>query len=107
MNKKKKIQVLFVLLIVSNLLFIFFVDQFKLKNEPIALNEENHEKDIPQISHMDNESNVIVFFNKSWYAESATLNFTYHGGNIKKKWNDTFTSISGFTGIIPTINISR
>lgn len=45
--------------------------------------------------------NIIVFFNKSSYNNTVKIKFELYGGTITTEWNDTFSSISGFAGIMP------
>lgn len=108
MNKKKLSRVLLLFFVTSNLILISLpnglipsVKEIGFKSNEIKITGKN-----AQSSNLSNISNVIVFFNKSLYDERACLNFTNSGGVIKTKWNNTFTSISGFAGTIPTKNIT-
>jgi len=51
---------------------------------------------------------VIVFFNTSSYDVNSRSRFEFYGGILKidNDWNNVFNTISGFSGIIPTENIS-
>ena len=98
MNKKKLSRVLLLFFVISNLILISLpnglipsVKEIGFKSNEIKITSKN-----AQSSDLSNTSNVIVFFNKSWYDKRARLNFTDSGGIIETEWNNTFTSISGF-----------
>ena len=52
---------------------------------------------------------IIVYFNSSSYNEAIKSRFVYYGGILKENndWNSIFNKISGFAGIIPSINITN
>ncbi len=53
------------------------------------------------------QEEVIVFFNKPTYNNTIIARFEYLGGTVKKKWNGTFDSFSGFSADMSSeINIS-
>ncbi|MFW9969507.1 MAG: S8 family serine peptidase [Candidatus Odinarchaeota archaeon] len=56
-------------------------------------------ENIPLVSSSYNES-IIISFNKPSYNSSVTSSFEYYGGIIKEEWNNQFSSISGFAGIM-------
>ncbi|MFX0031416.1 MAG: S8 family serine peptidase [Candidatus Hermodarchaeota archaeon] len=78
--------------------------------------------DVPSSSHIldrnfseikpktsnNNITHVIVFFNQSSYNQNVKTRFQYYGGILKQKndWNNIFSDLSGFAGIIPISNLT-
>ena len=97
--KKRQIQsiILLIILIISyTSVFHSFSNSSDYSNEisDTPQNEIN-----PLVSGFYNK-NVIVSFKKQSYNSSVTSRFEYYGGTIKEEWNNKFTSISGFAGIM-------
>jgi len=97
-KRKKAIFVLF------NLLVTFFcVSLFYLKLSPYSSSNLEFDYNKDNISSSNNfQENIIVYFNKSTYNNSAISKFEYYGGIVKNEWNNVFASFSGFSGIIST-----
>jgi hypothetical protein len=64
-----------------------------------SLEEKETENNLKASSNYN--KNIIVFFNKSSYSDAINIKFDLYGGTIKTEWNNTFSSISGFAGIMP------
>lgn len=79
------------------------------ENNSVVFNEQknNEANDLQSSGNNEEIRDVIVYFNHSFYQESAETFFKYHGGNITRKWNDTFSTVSGFSGRIPAYNITH
>ena len=95
---KRRNPSLFVLLCLL-LLPIFLNINYNYNNSSLNNVEFPAKNEIVKSSGSYNEK-VIVFFNRSSYNNSITSTFKYYGGIIKKEWNNLFSSISGFAGII-------
>ena len=56
----------------------------------------------------NNQENVIVFINQTFYNPEIKSKFQFYGGVIKidNDWNGIFNNISGFAGTIPLENLS-
>ena len=53
------------------------------------------------------QEEVIIFFNKPSYNNTVISRFEFYGGTVKKEWNGTFISFSGFSAVMPSeTNIS-
>ena len=48
------------------------------------------------------QKNVIIYFNESTYNTSVVSGFEYFGGIVKDRWNNLFSSFSGFSGTLST-----
>ena len=77
----------------------------------IRKNEQSTDSDnniLKMANENNNRSNLIIFFNSSSFNEEIMDNFNNYGGwvNNKRIWNNTFSSISGFAGNLPDVNIS-
>ncbi|MHA1291688.1 MAG: S8 family serine peptidase [Promethearchaeota archaeon] len=106
MNRRKNSIFFLVLLLASYLsLFLSFNVYNNLNNPQINLTNFNFENDEIKTS-VGESGNVIVFFNKPTYNQTVKDNFTNYGGIIRKEWNNTLSSISGFAGYLPIENIS-
>ncbi|MFX0038492.1 MAG: S8 family serine peptidase [Candidatus Heimdallarchaeota archaeon] len=98
--KKKQIYsiiLLIILLISYNSIFHSFSDSNNPSNEVSATSKYEIR---PLLSDFYSK-NIIVSFKKSSYNSSVTSRFEYYGGTIIEEWNNQFTSISGFSGIMP------
>ncbi|GAH60598.1 unnamed protein product [marine sediment metagenome] len=97
-KRKKAVFVLFNLLVT-----FFFVNLFYLKLSPYSSSNIEFDYINDNISSSNNfQENIIVYFNKSTYNNSAISKFEEYGGIVKNEWNNLFTSFSGFSGIIST-----
>lgn len=52
------------------------------------------------------DENTIVSFKKPSFNNTVRIRFAFYGGTILEEWNNQFTSISGFAGIMP-LEINR
>ncbi len=99
MNKRQKQSI--VLLVVLIISFTSFLHKFSNSNNLISEGSQSHQNElVPLISGIYNK-NVIVSFEKQSYNSSVTSRFEYHGGTVKEEWNNKFSTISGFAGIMP------
>lgn len=107
MNTKFKCFILLSLVVSSNVCLILslYSTESNYYSVSVLQNDFKANKKILQSSN-NLISNVIVFFNKPTYNNTVKTNFTYCGGTIKTEWNNTFNSISGFAGSLPTENIT-
>ena len=97
-KRKKALFVLFHLLVT-----FFFASFFYFKLSPYSSNNLEFDCNEDNISSSNNfQQNILVYFNKSTYNNSAISRFEFYGGIVKDQWNNLFTSFSGFSGIIPT-----
>ncbi|MHA1726446.1 MAG: S8 family serine peptidase [Promethearchaeota archaeon] len=70
------------------------------------INQEQ-EKNLKLSGDGNELQDVIIYFNNSWYNKSAETEFQFQGGTIINRWNDTFLTVSGFSGKIPANNITH
>jgi len=96
-----------VFLIFSTILLIQIMFNSTIFNSSSStLNDVRFEKNNEsEISSKIFNGNVIVFFNESSYNNSVIMKFQFYGGLINEQWNNTFSSFSGFSGIIPSEDI--
>lgn len=110
MMKRKQVTCIFSLLIVlSNLFLTHLLYSNNLSTyEEDELIYDSNDKTMKVSNQNNNNSNLIIFFNSSSFNKQVIDNFTGYGGiiNNDKIWNKTFTSISGFAGILPNNNIT-
>ncbi len=104
-NKKIRNCALLILMISLNmnifLLGAFYNDSYF----NISFLNNKSEEDNPK-SAAQNYTNTIIFFKKPTYNITVESNFTNYGGFINERWNNTFNMISGFSGTLPTENIT-
>ncbi len=99
MNKKQRQSI--ILLVVLIISYTSVLHKFSNSNNTSNGGSQSLQKElIPLISGFYNK-NVIVSFKKQSYNSSVTSRFEYYGGTIKEEWNNKFTTISGFAGIMP------
>jgi hypothetical protein len=91
--------ILLVLLIISYTSIFHIPSNSKISSNDIS--DLSHKEFIPFSSGFYNK-NIIVSFKKQSYNSSVTSRFEYYGGIIEKEWNNKFSSISGFAGIMPS-----
>ncbi|MFW9829140.1 MAG: S8 family serine peptidase [Candidatus Thorarchaeota archaeon] len=98
---KIKCMCLLALFIISNIGMLFL--QFNI----IPFSHPNADLTLKQPHASDkSKENVIVFHNQSSYDQNAKVRFQYYGGILKDDWNNLFSRISGFAGIIPLSNLT-
>ncbi len=109
--KKRKITCIFLLSIVlSHVIVINFLyshDFSPINEEGILL--DSNDIALKGANQNNNNSNIIVFFNRSSFNQQVLDNFTAYGGIIDNNniWNSTtFKSFSGFAGILPEDNLT-
>ena len=99
MNKKQRQSI--ILLVVLIISYTSVLQKVSNSNNIINEGSQSHQKElVPLISGFYNK-NVIVSFRKQSYNSSVTSRFEYYGGTVKEEWNNKFSTISGFAGIMP------
>lgn len=102
--RKTKIKVVILLFIFLNISTFLFIDHSDYISHSI---EEADFIDVNIKSSRIYQEEVIIFFNKPSYNNTVISRFEYYGGTVKKEWNGTFTSFSGFSAVMPSmVNIS-
>lgn len=97
-------------------LAIMFILMFLLPALIIPFNDSdeigliNDEEDFSDNLLANGNSNLslIISFNTNNFSQSVIDNFTFHGGVVMKgPWNESFSTISGFAGILPSVNLTN
>ena len=97
--KKQIHSIILLIIIVISYTSIFYI--FSKSHEfSIETSISQQNKKDPIVSALYNR-NLIISFKKQSYNSSVTSRFEYYGGKIKEEWNNQFTSISGFSGVMP------
>ena len=71
--------------------------------------DSNSEKESDSLNYSNSGySDVIIYFNQSFFDPEVKNRFSYYGGILKNEsgWNNQFESISGFAGTFPLTNLS-
>ena len=107
-NNRMKCLCFLLLLAISQTSMLFLMNDSQIKtlqlNDPLSFLDQDFSDKI-KLSSNGNQ-NVIVSFNSPSFDGNIKKNFTDYGGNVKKEWNNTFSSMSGFSGIISAENLT-
>jgi len=78
-----------------------------IKTGSYQSDDSNKESDSLNYSN-SGYSNVIIYFNQSYFDPEVKNRFLFYGGVLKSgsEWNNQFNSISGFAGAFPIANLS-
>ncbi len=93
-------------------IFFFLLSTFNPNFYTSSINEqqnstESNNLEIPVLSNSEVLVNIIVSFNKESFNQTVINKFEELGGIIKDgPWNKTFLTISGFSGIFPSENLT-
>ncbi|GAI47270.1 unnamed protein product, partial [marine sediment metagenome] len=92
--------------------FFFLLSAFNPNFYTSSINEqqnntENNNLEMPVLSNGEALVNIIVSFNKESFNQTVINKFVELGGIlIDGPWNKTFSTISGFSGIFPSENLT-
>ncbi|MFX0006048.1 MAG: S8 family serine peptidase [Promethearchaeota archaeon] len=99
MNKKQRQSI--ILLIVLIISYTSVLHKFSNSDKIVNEGSQSPQKEPTPLRSGIYNKNVIVSFKKQSYNSSVTSRFEYYGGIIKEEWNNKFSTISGFAGIMP------
>ncbi len=93
-------------------IYIFLLSTFNPNFYASSINEqqnrtESNNLEMPVLSNGESLVNIIISFNKKSFNQTVLNKFYELGGIlIDGPWNNTFSTISGFSGIFPSENLT-